>query len=152
MKAVIKHDIPGRMRIHFNRKRFSYREADTLQYYLQGFKCIEKAVVYERTADAVIRYAGDRGEIIRIIRGYAPDETDVPVSYFESSSREMDAKYYEYSVIPSEDFVTLKEYSQIHELDYEILLSDVRKGKYQSAIKNGKYWYLDKKEIPYFAK
>ena len=32
MKAVIKHDIPGRMRIHFNRKRFSYREADTLQY------------------------------------------------------------------------------------------------------------------------
>ena len=95
MKAVIKHDIPGRMRVHFNRKRFSYREADTLQYYLQGFKCIEKAVVYERTADAVIRYAGDRGEIIRIIRGYAPDETDVPVSYFESSSREMDAKYYE---------------------------------------------------------
>ena len=95
MKAVIKHDIPGRMRVHFNRKRFSYREADTLQYYLQGFNCIEKAVVYERTADAVIRYAGDRGEIIRIIRGYAPDETDVPVSYFESSSREMDAKYYE---------------------------------------------------------
>ena len=65
---------------------------------------------------------------------------------------ELDAKYYEYSVIPSEDFVTLKEYSQIHELDYESLLSDVRKGKYQSAIKNGKYWYLDKKEIPYFAK
>lgn len=65
---------------------------------------------------------------------------------------ELDAKYYEYSVIPSDDYVTLKEYSSIYDLDYEILLSDVRKGKYQSAIKNGKHWYLDKKEIPYFAK
>ena len=65
---------------------------------------------------------------------------------------ELDAKYYEYSVIPSDDYVTLKEYSTIHDLDYEILLSDVRKGKYQSAIKNGKHWYLDKNEIPYFAK
>lgn len=65
---------------------------------------------------------------------------------------ELDAKYYEYSTIPSADYVTLKEYSKIYELDYNILLSDVRKGKYQSAIKNGKYWYLDKKEVPYFAK
>lgn len=65
---------------------------------------------------------------------------------------ELDAKYYEYSVIPSDDYVTLNEYSTIHDLDYEILLSDVRKGKYQSAIKNGKHWYLDKNEIPYFAK
>ena len=95
MKAVIKHDIPGRMRVHFNRKRFSYREADTLQYYLQGFECIEKAVVYERTADAVIRYAGDRDEIIRIIRGFEPDAAEVPESFFESSSRELNAKYYE---------------------------------------------------------
>ena len=98
MKAVIKHDIPGRMRVHFNRKRFSYREADTLQYYLQGFKCIEKAVVYERTADAVIRYAGERDEIIRIIRGYAPDEADVPAGYFESSPRELNAEYYDHIV------------------------------------------------------
>lgn len=65
---------------------------------------------------------------------------------------ELDAKYYEYSIIPSDEYVTLKEYSQIYELDYESLLSDVRKGKYQSAIKNGKHWYLDKNEIPYFAK
>lgn len=95
MKAVIKHEIPGRMRVHFNRKRFSYREADTLQYYLQGFECIEKAVVYERTADVVVRYAGDRDEIIRIIRGYEPGAADVPESFFESSSRELNAKYYE---------------------------------------------------------
>lgn len=65
MNAVIKHDIPGRLRIHLNRSRLDFREADTLQYYLQGFKCIEKAVVYERTADVVIKYSGSRDEIIR---------------------------------------------------------------------------------------
>ena len=100
MKAVIKHEIPGRMRVHFNRKRFSYREADTLQYYLQGFECVEKAVVYERTADTVIRYRGARDEIVRIIRGYETGKVDVPESFFESSSRELNAKYYE-SIVAS---------------------------------------------------
>ncbi len=95
MKAVIKHDIPGRMRIHFNRPRFSFREADTLQYYLQSFPCIDKAVVYERTADAVVRYSGSRSDIIRIVRGYSPENTEVPESFFESSARELNAKYYE---------------------------------------------------------
>ncbi len=61
---------------------------------------------------------------------------------------ELDAKYYEYSVIPSEDYITLIEYAKLHELDYHTLLSDVRRGYYKSAIKNGKHWYLDSKEKP----
>ena len=95
MNAVIKHDIPGRLRIHLNRSRLDFREADTLQYYLQGFKCIEKTVVYERTADVVIKYSGSRDEIIRIIRDYSADKIDVPEYFFESSARELNAKYYE---------------------------------------------------------
>ncbi|SCX92400.1 ATPase, P-type (transporting), HAD superfamily, subfamily IC/heavy metal translocating P-type ATPase [Lachnospiraceae bacterium XPB1003] len=95
MKAVIKHEIPGMIRVHFSKPRFSYREADTLQYYLEGFPFIEKAVVYERTADAVIVYSGDRDAIIRIIREYSSEKTEVPESVFESSSRELNAKYYE---------------------------------------------------------
>lgn len=55
MKAVIKHEIKGRMRVHFHVPRFSIREADTLLYYLQSFEGIEKAVVYERTADAAVQ-------------------------------------------------------------------------------------------------
>lgn len=95
MKAVIKHDIPGRMRVHFDRPRFDLKGADTLQYYLQGFECVKKATVYERTADAVIVYSGSRDEIIRIIREYSQDKTQVPESFFESSSRQLNAKYYE---------------------------------------------------------
>lgn len=95
MKAVIKHDIPGRIRVHFGKPRFSYEEADLLQYYLQGFPNIKKAVVYERTADAVIWYSGGREEVIRSIRAYHPEKIHVPAGLIENSSRELHAKYYE---------------------------------------------------------
>ena len=95
MKAVIKHEIPGRMRVHFNKRRFTFKEADTLQYYLLGFDGIKKAVVYERTADAVITYNCKRSSVLDIIRRYSPERVNVPDSYYESSSRELNAKYYE---------------------------------------------------------
>ena len=95
MKAVIKHEIPGRMRVHFNKRRFTFKEADTLQYYLLGFEGIKKAVVYERTADAVVNYSCKRSELLDIIRKYSPEQVNVPDSYYESSSRELNAKYYE---------------------------------------------------------
>ena len=66
--------------------------------------------------------------------------------YAEKS--ELDAKYYEYSIIPSKEYITLKEYAEIYGLDYNALLIDVRSGKYKTAIKNGKYWYVDKSETP----
>ncbi len=95
MKAVIKHDTPGRLRVHFNAKRFSFREADTLQYYLQSFADIKKVTVYERTADAVIYYSCSRDELLEIIGKYNPGHVSVPDSFYESSSREINAKYYE---------------------------------------------------------
>ena len=61
---------------------------------------------------------------------------------------ELDAKYYEYSIIPSDEYVTLKEYAEIYELDYNYLIIDVRNGRYKTPIKNGKYWYIDKNEEP----
>ena len=108
MKALIKHEIPGRIRVHFNRKRFSFREADELQYYLQETSGIEKAVVYERTADAVISYSCPRNEVLDIIRRYSPGQTDVPESFFESSSRELNAGYYEKLVMGAVGYVGKK--------------------------------------------
>ncbi len=99
MKAVIKHEIPGRIRVHFDKRRFTIREADTLQYYLQGAEGVEKAIVYERTADAVIFYSCKRDELIEIVRGYSPERVSVPESFFESSSRELNAGYHEKIVL-----------------------------------------------------
>jgi heavy metal translocating P-type ATPase len=95
MKVIIKHEIAGRMRLRFSEKRLSFKEADTLQYYLENTPGVTKAVVYERTADAVIRYTCDRKDILERIKCYSPKRVDVPESYFEASGRELNAKYYE---------------------------------------------------------
>ena len=56
MKFIIRHEMKGRIRIHFAQDRMSFTEADTLQYFLNGTKGVTKAKVYERTADAAISY------------------------------------------------------------------------------------------------
>ena len=64
MKFTIQHEIKGRIRFHLARTQLSERQADVLQYYLAAIPGVESAKVYERTADAVIVYKGDRGEIL----------------------------------------------------------------------------------------
>jgi len=44
------------MRVRMAQKRMSVKEADLLQYYLEGFDFIRKAVVYERTCDVAVYY------------------------------------------------------------------------------------------------
>ncbi len=61
MKFQIKHEIKGRMRLHiFQKKQMSCEQADILLYYLENIEGVESAKVYERTADAVVRYAADK--------------------------------------------------------------------------------------------
>ena len=93
MKAIIKHEIKGRMRLHFTADRFSFAEADTLQYYLEQTPGVTKAKVYERTADAVILYSCDRGSILKRVSRYSSRRVNVPESYREASGRELSAKY-----------------------------------------------------------
>ncbi len=58
MRFKIKHEIEGRMRVHFLGSTMTYRQADTLLYYLENKSEVISAKVYERTGDAVIRYKG----------------------------------------------------------------------------------------------
>lgn len=95
MKFTIKHELPGRMRVHLPMKRLSFKEADTLQFYLQGFAFIREIKIYERTADLTVRFSCDRDEIIDILRSFRFNEVDVPESYIENSGRALSAQYYE---------------------------------------------------------
>ena len=95
MNFTIKHEIPGRLRAHFPMKSFSFREADTLEYYLKESNGINEVKVYERTADAVVRYSCDRSEAIDIIKGFSFDKAQVPERVFEYSGRELSARYYD---------------------------------------------------------
>ena len=76
MKFIIKHEIPGRIRVHMVQPKMTFEEADILLYYLVNLENVTKAKVYERTQDAVIYYEKDRREIIKALQkfGYAAIE------------------------------------------------------------------------------
>lgn len=95
MRFKIKHEIKGRIRVHLAMDRMSFREADTFEYYLKGFEEIREVRVYERTADAVIFYEGNRARIIEIVRDFCFDVVSVPEKVFECSGREVSAEYYD---------------------------------------------------------
>ena len=48
MKFVIKDEIRGRMRVRVKQNEMTCREADILQYYFDGQKCVTKVKVNER--------------------------------------------------------------------------------------------------------
>lgn len=95
MKFIIKHEIPGRMRVHMVQPKMTFEEADILLYYLVNLENVTKAKVYERTQDAVIYYEKDRREIIKALQKFGYDRVTVPEGLTEHSGRQMNAEYQE---------------------------------------------------------
>ena len=96
MKFSIKHEINGRVRIHvFQRGVMSMRQADLLQYYLETLPGVLNAKVYERTADAVIVYKGDRVEILEGVRTFSYDNEELEEIVPVNSGRELNREYQE---------------------------------------------------------
>ncbi len=95
MKFVIKHEIPGRIRIHVAQKRMTSAEADTLLYYLNTLEYVTQAKVYERTADACVCFTGDRETLIQAIRKFRYESVEVPEAGLSSSGRELNNIYKE---------------------------------------------------------
>lgn len=95
MKYTIKHELKNRIRIHLPMKRLSFKQADTFEYYLKTHDGVDEVHVYERTADAVVFFTCDRSRILKIIKAFSFDDIQVPDRVFESSGRELSAKYYD---------------------------------------------------------
>ena len=95
MKFIIKHEIPGRIRVHMVQPKMTFEEADILLYYLVNLENVTKAKVYERTQDAVIYYEKDRREIIKALQKFGDDRVTVPEGLTEHSGRQMNAEYQE---------------------------------------------------------
>lgn len=95
MKFIIKHEIPGRIRVHMVQPKMTFEEADILLYYLVNLENVTKAKVYERTQDAVIYYEKDRREIIKALQKFGYDRVTVPEWLTEHSGRQMNAEYQE---------------------------------------------------------
>ncbi len=95
MDFIIKHEITGRMRVHFKKDKMTFKEADILLYYLQGLPSVKDARVYERTADAVVLYEGERGGLLSDLKGFHPQHIEMPEGMAENSGRELNAVYQE---------------------------------------------------------
>ncbi len=91
MKFIIKHEIKGRLRIHAVQGRMTCAQADTLCWFLEKQEYVTDAKVYERTADAVICYTGDREEVIAVLRGFSYEKARCPGKCTVSSGRELNS-------------------------------------------------------------
>lgn len=70
MKAYIEHESRGRLRVRMKQYRMTLEQADLLEAYLQNQPGVLNATVHERTCCAVIRYIGDRANVIRAISAF----------------------------------------------------------------------------------
>lgn len=95
MRFVIKHELPGRIRVHMDEERMTFEEADTLFYYLERLPGVTSAKVFERTADAVVNFTCGREEIIEDLRKYQYAKVEVPDEVLANSGREVNARYQE---------------------------------------------------------
>ena len=78
----------------------SCEQADILLYYLENIEGVESAKVYERTADAVVRYAADkdgfvRQNIVKEVQKFVYDKVEVPDGLIENSGRELNREFQE---------------------------------------------------------
>lgn len=95
MKFTIKHESRGRMRVHMEQYRMTYEQADTLLYVIHNHRNVTFVKVYDRTADAVIEYVGDREQIIELIRHFHYESANVPQTVIKTSGRELNNSYQE---------------------------------------------------------
>lgn len=95
MKFLIKHEVQGRLRIHVVQNRMTCAEADVLCWTLEKQKSVIKVKVYERTADAVIYYTGDREELIHKLKKFCFEKADAPDNVISNSGRALNSAYRE---------------------------------------------------------
>lgn len=95
MKFIIKHEMAGRLRVHLCQEHMSIRQADLLQYYLSRLPGVSAAKVYERTADAVVEYGGERESLIRYIREFHYDSPRLQGLSLQGGGRALNHEYQE---------------------------------------------------------
>ena len=95
MKFIIKHEIPGRIRIHMEQEQMSYKEADRLLYYLNTLEYVTQAKVYRRTADACVCFSGKRELLIQALRKFRYTSVKIPDEIYVNSGRQLNDAYQE---------------------------------------------------------
>lgn len=94
MNCRILHELPGRLRVHMKQCGMTTDEADILEAYLKEVSGVLEVKVYERTADAVIRYrdsACAREDVLAALAAFDYDRVQIAVP--EHSGRALQHEY-----------------------------------------------------------
>ena len=96
MRIQIKHEIKGRIRFSLSSyKKLSIGQADAYEAYLAQIDGVTSAKVYERTADAVVCFQGDRDAVLAAVCRYVFDKNSSDDRLSENSPRMINRKYQE---------------------------------------------------------
>lgn len=95
MRFMIRHEIRGRLRVHLDQREMDIRQADLLNYYLCALPGVTGAKVYERTADAVVVFTGNRGEILAALRKFSFENEALAEAVPKNSGRALNREYKE---------------------------------------------------------
>ena len=93
MNCKILHECRGRIRVHVQKPRLTMAEADLLEERLRNVPGVTRAVVYDRTGDAVIVFQCGREQVTAALASFTFDAA--PQSGPESSGRALNRQYQE---------------------------------------------------------
>lgn len=99
MKYSVLHSASGRLRLHIEQRRMSFREADLLEYGLGSRDGVDRVKAYERTGDVVIFYSGDVANVLAAVNSFSYTDEKILALTPEHSGREITRKYQEQLVM-----------------------------------------------------
>ena len=95
MKFSIVHENAGRMRIHLAVQRMTMEQADKMEAWLERQENVTAVTVHDNTCCAIIRYQGERQELIRQISGFSFQSAEVTALENVHSNRALNREYQE---------------------------------------------------------
>ena len=95
MKAKIVHESRGRLRLQLDKKRMTLPEADLLEAWLQQESWANEVVVHERTCCVIVRYHGERENVIDSFRRFDWETAEEQVAVPTHSTRELNREFQE---------------------------------------------------------
>ena len=93
MRCKILHQSAGRIRVHMLVSRMTLEQADVLEYYLRAEDGVTDVRVYDRTCDAVIYYAGERGDILCALSRFSFEDEGARALVPDHTSRALSPQY-----------------------------------------------------------
>ena len=93
MKCNILHESAGRLRVHLYCGYMTLHQADVLEYYLRSISGVTEVKVYDRTQDAVVLYAGKRGDVIAALAVFSFPKAEAMELVPEHTSRALNREF-----------------------------------------------------------